>query len=171
MAQYIKAYTRGSNSPGYSVLDSYIRVTRPAQALPQTATESLFKVSGGRILVKKLIAEVTTIIQSTDPVLKVSGIRKTDVTFTSTVGTAVDIASTVDLSSLEVGGLVFIEGDGTAAVKSNAGAAFVGTNSGLFIVGNGYITITTGASKTGALKWDLWYEPLDDGTTVVYQTS
>ncbi|MGM3000386.1 hypothetical protein ACS2TJ_26870, partial [Bacillus cereus group sp. BC312] len=84
-----------------------VHVARATAALPQSATGSLFTVTG-RVLVAALFGQVTTAIQSTDPVAKITG--------TPTAGTAVDIASTVDLSSLEVGGFIFVEGDGTALV-------------------------------------------------------
>jgi len=134
-----------------------IHVARATATLPQSATGHLFSVTG-RVRITGLIGQVTTAIQSSDPVAKIAA--------TPTSGTAVDVASTVDLSSLEVGGFIFVEGDGTALVKSNAGAAFVGANSGHWIANTGYIDLITSASKTGNVKWDLWYVPLDDGSSV-----
>lgn len=155
-----------ARNAGQPQVTQTIQVSRAAASLPQTSTHQLFQVRGGRVLVRALVGEVTTVIQSTDPVIKVSS-KKLNAAMDTAVGTAVDVASTVDISSLEVGGMVFVEGDGTAAVKSNAGAAFIGTNSGQWIAPNGEIYLTTGASKTGAIKWDLWYEPLDPGASVV----
>lgn len=134
-------------------------VAKAAAALPQTATGHLFVITGGRVMVTLLFGEVTTIIQSTDPVIKVTG--------TPTTGTAVDIASTVDISSLEAGGKLIVEGDGTAIVKGNAGAAFFANGAHEFIACTGYIDLVAGASKTGAVKWDLFYFPIDDGALVV----
>lgn len=142
----------GPNNPGYSVLDQWLHIQKAAAGLPQSTTQHLFTVTG-LIRVRLLVARVTTIIQSTDPVAKV--------TSTPTVGTAVDVASTVDLSSLEVGGFVLVEGDGTALVKSNAGAAFLAAGVGDWICPAGTIDLITGASKTGALKWELYYQPMD----------
>ncbi len=133
-----------------------IHVVRPTAALPQSATGHLFTVTG-RVFIPLMFGQVTTAIQSSDPVAKVTG--------TPTVGTAVDIASTVDLSSLEAGGFIYVEGDGTALVKSNAGVAFANLKG--FIANAGYLDLITSASKTGAVKWDLWYVPLDDGSSVV----
>jgi hypothetical protein len=147
-----------------TVLDQWQKVSQPAVALPASTTGQLFRVKGGRVLVRSLIGQVTTAIQATDPVLKVSS--KALDTASAAVGTAVDVASTVDISSLEVGGLLFVEGDGTAIVKSNAGAAFIGTNSGQWIAPQGEIYLTTGATKTGAIKWDIWYQPIDPGAYV-----
>ena len=132
---------------------------KAAAALPQTATQHLFVITGGRVLVRLLFGEVTTIIQNSDPAIKV--------TATPTVGTAVDIASTVDITSLEVGGLLVVEGDGTALVKGNAGCSFFAGGAHEFIAPTGYIDLISGASKTGATKWDLYWLPLDDGANVV----
>ncbi len=135
-----------------------VHVARATAALPQSATGHLFQVVG-RVMVTQLVGQVTTAIQNSDPVAKI--------TATPTSGTAVDVASTVDISSLEIGGFIFVEGDGTAIVKSNAGAAFIGANSGRWIANTGYIDLITTASKTGNVKWDLYYVPIDDGSYVV----
>ena len=133
-------------------------VTRATDTLPQTATEALFTVSGGRVLINLLIGEVTTIIQNSDPVAKL--------TANPTTGSSIDIASTVDITSLEVGGMLVCEGDGTAIVKSNAGAAYLSGGVGKWVMPIGTIDLTTGASKTGNVKWDLFYVPLDEGASV-----
>lgn len=134
-------------------------VAKAAATLPATTTQHLFVITGGRVLVTLLFGEVTTIIQSSDPVIKVTG--------TPTTGTAVDIASTVDITSLEVGGKLIVEGDGTALVKGNAGAAFWANGAHDFIATIGYIDLISSATKTGATKWDLFYFPIDDGALVV----
>jgi len=147
-----------SQKDGSSIYNLGIHVVKAAASLPQTATQHLFTITGGRVLVNLLFGEVTTIIQSTDPVAKI--------TSTPTTGTAVDVAATVDLSSLEAGGLLIVEGDGTALVKGNAGASFFANGAHQFIVPIGYLDLITGASKTGATKWDLYYVPIDDGASV-----
>ena len=73
----------------------------------------------------------------------------------------------MDLTSLEAGGFVVCEGDGTALVKSNAGAAYMSAGVGKWVCPIGTIDLTTGASKTGAFKWDLFYIPIDEGASVV----
>jgi hypothetical protein len=134
-------------------------VARAADNLPQTTTESLFTIAGGRVLITALIGEVTTVIQNSDPVAKL--------TSNPTTGSSVDIASTADLTSLEAGGFVVCEGDGTALVLSNAGAAYMAAGVGFWVCPIGTIDLTTGASKTGAFKWDLFYIPIDEGASVV----
>ena len=151
-------------APGTPVLSQWIQVSRGALALPQTTTQQLFRVYGGRVLVKLLIGEVTTVIEGTDPVLKVSTSALDN--DGALVGTAYDIASTLDLSSDEVGTLYAVEGDGTAIISGNQVAASVEAFGMGFVMRQGQIYITTGASKTGAIKWDLWYQPLDSGAYV-----
>ncbi len=136
-----------------------MHVIKASATLPATTTQHLFVIAGGRVWISVLFGMVTTIIQNSDPVIKVTG--------TPTVGTAVDIASTVDITSLEVGGFIVVEGDGTALIKGNAGAGLPGTGVGWFLANTGYIDLITGATKTGATKWDLFYVPVDDGAFVV----
>lgn len=141
---------------------SFVRGTHVARAtasLPQTATSNLFTVAGGQVLITALIGTVTTIFQNSDPVLKI--------TSTPTTGSAIDVASTVDTTSLEAGGHLVCEGDGTALVKSNAGAAYMSAGVGFWVCPAGTIDLTAGASKTGAIKWDLFYIPIDEGASVV----
>jgi len=151
----------GPSSPGQAYIYQTIHVKRAAKALPQTTTQQLFRVYGGRVMVHLLLGEVTTVIEGTDPVLKVSAERLDDAG--ALVGTVYDIASTLDISSDEVGSIYTVEGDGTAIVSPQLAAAGYGTGRGPWVMPQGAIYITTGASKTGAIKWDLWYQPLDEG--------
>jgi hypothetical protein len=155
----------GANSrQGFATVAQAIHVQCPSRTLPATTTDQLFRVRGGRVLVWQLVGEVTTAIQNQANNLKVSS-KKLDAS-SAAVGTAVDVAANVDVANRELGGLYFVEGDGTAGVLSNAGAAFIGPNSGSWIAPQGEIYITTSATNTGATKWDLWYQPLDEGAYV-----
>lgn len=155
----------GAAKSGKAVVSQWIQVSRPALALPQSTTQQLFRIYNGRVLVKLLIGEVTTVIEGTDPVLKVS---VSSVTNAGAIqGTAYDIASTLDISSDEVGTLYGVEGDGTAITSGNQVSGSLEAFGTGFIMKQGQIYITTGASKTGAIKWDLWYQPLDAGAYVV----
>jgi hypothetical protein len=141
-------------------------VTKAAANLPQSATATLYTVAGGAVLVTGLVGIVTTAIASSDPVLSLGT--------APTVGTAQTsgIATTTVLTSAEAGTLVSVVGATTGlptalavmATAAKAGSTvFLGTP---FVVSAGTITWTTGASKTGALKWYLTYIPLDDGASV-----
>ena len=151
----------GSLGTGQATIQQWIHLKRAAQALPQSTNEVLFQVFGGRILVHLLIGEVTTVIAATDPVSTVEAVRLDAAK--ALVGTLYVVASSLDMSSDEVGSIYTVEGDGTAIVSPQlAGAGFVGS-AHEWIMPQGEIYHKTTASKTGALKWDLWYQPLDEG--------
>lgn len=132
---------------------------KAAATVPATTTQNIFTVAGGRCFVALLLGEVTTIIQAQANNLKV--------TSAPTTGTAVDLASNLDINADEVGTLYLVEGDGTALVGANAGAALSGVGSMGFIVPIGSIRIETSATNTGATKWDIWYFALDEGASIV----
>jgi hypothetical protein len=138
------------------------QVIKASQNLPQSTTATLFTVSGGAVLVTSLLGLVTTVIQSTDPVLSLGTAPTTGTAETS------GIATTVSLASAEVGTWL-----GVQAASGVAGALINGGHAGnavwlpaSFVVSAGTITWTTGASKTGQLKWYLTYVPLDTGASV-----
>jgi len=143
----------------FTTIREGFHISKASATLPASTTQNLFAVSGGHVLVSLLLGRVTTVFQNSDPVLKV--------TATPTAGTAVDVASTVDTTSLEVGGMLTVEGDGTALIKNNSGAALPSSGIGLWICAPGTIDLISGATKTGATKWDIWYLPLDAGAVVV----
>lgn len=134
------------------------RVDKASATLPATTDQTLFTISGGRVLVTLLFGEVTTIIQTQA--------CNTKVTSAPTVGTAVDLAANLDISADEAGCLYLVEGDGTALVGANAGAALSGIGASPMIIPAGIIKLTTAATNTGATKWTLYYIPLDDGASV-----
>jgi hypothetical protein len=136
-----------------------IKVSRATATLPASALGHIFTVSGGRIIVRQLIGEVTTIIQAQACTVKV--------THTPTTGTAVDwSAVSGSISGLEVGGKFSLPAAAaTALVTGNAGGLIAGQAKWLATIGT--IDITTSATNTGSVKWDIVYVPLDDGAQVV----
>lgn len=135
-----------------------LRVDKAAATLPATTTQTIFTVAGGRVAVVLLLGEVTTVIQAQVNNLKV--------TSAPTTGTAVDLASNLDVNGKEAGTLLLVEGDGTALVGANAGAALSGVGQPFFIVPIGVIRIETSATNTGATKWTIRYFPLEEGAVV-----
>lgn len=141
------------------VLDQWVKVSKASATLPQTSTQNIFTVSGGRVLVKALIGEVTVAVGAgTTPDLKV--------TVVPTTGTAVDIATDVVIASDEVGTLYSVEGDKTALLETSSGAITTTVGNG-FAVSPGVIRIATSESTAGATKWDCYFQPLDPGATIV----
>ena len=143
---------------GFDRARTFKHLTRATATPPESTTEELFAVTNGRILVHLLLGEVTTIIQTQTCNLKV--------TINPTTGTSADVASNLDITATEVGGLFFPEGDGTALIGADAGTGFGAGGVQRWIVPTGGIDITTSATNTGSVKWDLWYEALDEDAAV-----
>lgn len=134
-------------------------VSRATSNLPATAALPIFTITGGRILVRSLIGEVTTIIQAQACTVKV--------TSTPLAGSAVDLSAVSgSISGLEVGArLTLPSAAATALVTGNAGGVI--GDQAKWIIGAGSLSYTTSATNTGQIKWDLIYVPLDVGVQVV----
>lgn len=159
-----KARPTGTSNSGWSTLDQWIQVSRPAALLPQTSTDILYRVAGGRVVVRCLLGEVTVLMPATDAVLSVSSKALSNASVA--IGTAVVLNSTVTTANREVGGFFLVNGAGTAIVASNAGAVLSDTLD-QFILPQGEVYLTGGASTvTGQVKWDIFYQPLDPGAYV-----
>lgn len=141
--------------PGKSVRANLygVRVDRAAATIPQSTSSNLFTITGGRILLMTILGEVTTAIQA----------QATTMKLTHTQGaTTTDLCATVDMTGQPVGALYGITGAvGTAAV---AGSGVPQNNE--LILQAGTIKALTVASSTGAMKWTMFWIPLDDGVTV-----
>ena len=133
------------------------KVDRAAAVLPATAYGALFTVTGGRVLITNIVGEVTVVCSATATNAKLVA--------TPTVGTAVDVAANVAVTSKEVGTLLGITGlFSDAMVASNAGATVAPRNA--VVVPVGTLGVTTSATNTGSVKWSITYIPLDDGAAV-----
>lgn len=153
-----------ASKQGYATISQWIQTSCPAKSLPATTTDQVFRVRGGRVLVYLIIAEVTTIIQAQATTVKFTSKRLDNASVA--VGSAVDLSATTDLNALEVGGTLGCLGSGAAGVKSNAGAVLATLGQNAFVVPQGEIYVTTGATSTGAMKYDIYYQPLDPGAYV-----
>ena len=137
--------------------DGWIHVAKAAATLPASTTQDIFVVAGGRVLVKQLIGEVTTVIQAQACNLSV--------VFPATTGGSVTLATTLDINAHAAGRLYLVEGDGTA-LKSDGGGLMNAAGETQMVLSVGTMNITTSATNTGATKWDIWYKPLDSGGRV-----
>jgi len=151
---------------GQPVNQQLIQVSRPAATVTQnTATEMLFRVFGGRVLVHMLIGEVTTAIQNQAMTLLLTH-KKLD-NASVAVGSAVDIAAATTATNKELGSMLVPLGSGAAAIFSNAGAALGTLGRNTTILPQGELYATASANNTGAMKYDIWYQPLDAGAYIV----
>lgn len=134
-----------------------VRIDRAAAILPQTATTTLYTVTG-QVLVTGLFGTVTLATGATATNLKITSIP--------TVGTAVDLCANGLVTSKEVGAHFTLPAAlASALTVSNAGAVSTAPALGI-VVPSGVISWTTDASNTGQARWQLTYIPLDDGATV-----
>jgi len=132
-------------------------VQRAAANLPQTATGSLFAVTGGRVVVTSIVGQVTTVIQAQANAVKLRA--------TPTTGSVNDLSGTVDINGAAVGALLSVTGlAGDALVLSTGGGISLMRNPILVAVGN--IGLNTAASSTGQVKWQLTYYAYDIGAAV-----
>jgi hypothetical protein len=138
-----------------------VRVDRATAALPQSATGSIFTVSGGRIVLTSLVGEVTTVLGAVATTLAVVA--------TPTVGAATTLASATAVTSDAVGDWLTLPATlGSALVHTAvAGAVALPSLSLGILVAVGSIQLTASASDTGSVKWSMTYVPFDDGATVV----
>ncbi len=134
-----------------------IRVDRATDTLPQTDSEALFTVVGGKCLVLGIVGEVTTIIQTQA--------NNTKLIATPTVGTATDICAALDISADEVGCLYGITGTATDAMVG-ADAGHTVWPASPIVVNAGTIDLDCAASNTGSVAWSIWYLPLEDGAYI-----
>lgn len=144
-----------------------IRVQKAAAILPASTTQTLFTISGGRVVVTALIGEVTTVFDGT--------VNSLSVEADPTVGAAADLAAATVCTSDIAGTLYTVHGIQAALLGTQKeGGTEVPTHAvaktpvgGGFVVPAGVIQLkTTATDTTGATKWTLVYVPLDDGASV-----
>jgi len=141
----------------YSLLRYGYKAERGATALPASAAAALFNVTGGRVAITKIVGQVTTVIETKA--------NNTKLTANPTVGTSVDICAVLNITADEVGTLYGITGTNTdALIGINAGALPGQTRD--VVVNAGTIDLDCAATNTGAVKWSIWYVPIDEGATV-----
>lgn len=135
------------------------RVDRATADIITGAAVAVFTVTG-RVLLTALIGEVTTIIGA--------GATNAKFQFNPTVGTTVDLCANLDIDADEVGALYSIDGvPGTAMLRSESGAVRnMGATRGI-VLGPGQIEFVTSADRTGSIKLQARYFPIDPGAALV----
>jgi hypothetical protein len=137
------------------------QVLKANQALPQTATSTLFTVTGGRVIITSLVGTVHTAIQNQACTLALGTVPTTGTASSTGIATATSIIN------LEAGTHVYLpQTKGALTVNANAGAAAQMFAGAAYVVSAGAVSWTTSASNTGAFDWALTYIPLDTGASV-----
>ncbi len=136
-------------------------VQRASAVWPQTADQTLFTISGGRVLVTRFEGVFTIAASGTANNLSINSVP--------TVGTATVVASTLACASFEIGAILVVEGDATALIGTSTGSGLGPALNALpFSLPTGNITCTcSGNNTTGSIKWDIFYVPLDEGAAIV----
>lgn len=119
---------------------------------------SLFTISGGRILLRAIIGEVTTLIETKTVNFKLS--------LNPTTGTTTDLCANLDLSADEKGTLYTIAGNNPSTAMQRGESGNVLGQATDVVCAIGTIDATVGATHTGSIKWTLFYIPIDDGASV-----
>ncbi len=133
------------------------RVSRAADNLPQTTASPIFTVSGGKCIVE-ILGEVTTIIEA--------GANNMKLIANPTVGADVDLCVALDIDTDAVGTFYNLTGTLSDALVENTSGAGESQSTGI-IVAPGTIDLDCDASKTGQIKWVLFYIPIDQGAKIV----
>lgn len=148
------------DAQGVRATHAGILVERATAALPATATADIFTVDGGRVLLLGFVGEVTTVIQAQACNLSVvhdpdSG--GSNVTLASALNVSADAANSFYVLNATAGG---------ALVNSSGEAAYGALLATPILLPAGDIALTTSATNTGSVQWNVLYAPLDDGATV-----
>ena len=153
----IRGIGNGYVSPANDGYSEWRRVSRATAALPQTTSETLVTITGGRVILANIIGEVTTVIQTQAD--------NTKLVFNPTeAGASTDICAVLNITAKAVGTLFSITG--TVATALQSGLWLTTTMATPLILSEGTIELECAASNTGNVKWDVYYLPLDEGATV-----
>lgn len=142
------------------------KVNKASEILPASGLQTLFTVSGGRVLVTSLIGEVTVVFDGTANSL--------NVVHDPTVGAVGDLNAATVCTSDAAGTLYTVTGvqaalmgtqkEGGTEVPTHVVAVGPFTP---FILPAGVTQLqTTATDTTGATKWSMTYVPYDDGASV-----
>ncbi|MBH1939079.1 hypothetical protein I5Q34_33290 [Streptomyces sp. AV19] len=133
------------------------KVDKAAATVPQNALSALFTVSGGRVVVTGIVGEVTTVIGGTTPSAKLVA--------NPTTGADSDITTATAITGDAVGNLYGVSTVGGALGVLESVAPMPQEP---FVLKAGTLDLhVSAADATGAIKWSLFYVPLDDGASVV----
>ena len=143
------------------------KVNKDSAVLPATGLQTLFTVSGGRILVTSLIGEVTVVFDGT--------VNSLNVVHDPDVGAVGDLNAATVCTSDIAGTLYTVVGIQAALMGTQKeGGTEVPTHVmavgplAPFVLPAGVTKLqTTATDTTGATKWSMTYIPYDSGASVV----
>ena len=142
-----------------------IQVDRPAQNVGIVGTPGLpiYTIAGGLVMITGIIAVCTTTFGGGANTLSL------ELNPTAATGANSVLSLAADLGSATVVGdlITLVGAPGTALLGGHVAVNVLGSTLGKgLIVNNGEIGLVATAAA-GALRWILWYIPIDAGATVV----
>lgn len=139
------------------------RVQAADQNSPQNATTTLWTITGGYVMITKIVGQVGTVIEA---IANLWNIRHVP-----TIGTLTVLGSDLDMTGFNAGSLINVQCDGTALISVDGTSTLLNITTEpsnvACIVDVGTIGWECGESATGTAKWDMWYWPIEDGSHVV----
>jgi hypothetical protein len=134
-----------------------IRVDRASKVLPQTATEALFTVAGGPVMITLIYGVVEVVIQTQA--------NNTKLQANPTVaGASVDLCANLDITAKVVGSFCSITGTYANAMVNGLSVPAQATP---VLLPAGTVDLVCAASNTGEISWHAWFIPLATGATLV----
>ena len=134
-----------------------IEVNRASALPPQTDTANLFRVVGGRVLLKQILGEVTTAIGNVA--------NNTRLSFNPDDAAAGNICANADIDNDAIGTVYGITGTVATALQKSTNV-LVGQAAAHILKPGTIDLICAGNSGTGAIKWTVIYVPIDDGAYI-----
>jgi hypothetical protein len=135
------------------------RLKRAAALLPQTATGSIFTITGGPVRVDTFFGLVVTATPATVNTLQVKN--------TPASGTPLNLSTAVSVASLEIGSHASLtDAAGGALIVGNAGTAPRPLDPGFVLNVGALQLVTTGSAATGTWVWYMLWTPLEASSLV-----
>ena len=141
-----------------------LRVDRATAVI--AASQTLFTVSGGSVLLTGFYGEITVAIDAGnqltlnyDADVSANGEAYADTVLGS---------QSADINTYVAGRMLYLPAEAGALTITAAGGACPIDIAPLQILPAGHFDLTsTGTTTTGKIRWSLWYIPLDEGAKVV----
>lgn len=133
-----------------------LEVVRAAAALPQTNTDVLFTVTGGRVLLVDIIGKVTVQVGAVANATKLTAV-------------ATDICGTVEMNAAAVGDRLSITGTFADAMIKTAVGVPLAPQATTIVLDPGDILVDCAGNDGGGgrVEWTLHYIPLEAAARVV----
>ena len=135
-----------------------LRVDRAAAAVPLGATTgNLFRIVGGRVIVRQIIGLVTVELGA--------GANLSSLNYDPDDGAADDLSDTVDLVAAAAGTVIVPTGDPTDNLEISVNV--INEQAIGFVLKPGVITLTCADGPAdGRVSWSVLYVPIDDGAYI-----